>query len=703
VDGRAAAERTEVLVWYSPSAIHFGIIAYDRSPGSIRATVADRDKINDDDRVVIFLDTFNDRRRAFAFGSNALGVQEDGVRSEGGGGGGGGGLGMDRSQDYLFASRGQITDSGYTVEVRIPFKSLRYPGGKEMTWGFNVVRNTPRTGFEDTWSAVKRGSSSFLAQSGFLTGLHDLHRGVVTEIQPFITASASGERLEETGIYERGPIDPDYGANIRLGFTSLAIDGTINPDFSQIEADAGVVNLNERFALFFDERRPFFLEGIELFNTPGSLVYTRRIANPIAGSKITGKFGRFGIAHLTAIDEVPDENDETITRRPLSSITRVRADIGANSLAGATFTNRSMGGAYNRLAEADARFVIGSIYSLDLAAGNSWTLDTAGTRVGRIWSLDFGRTGRSWGFSYDFQGRSEDFEAGLGFVPRVGDINIRASNRLTLFGPPGALFEGITFFGSVNRYWDYSDFGHERPTEGENSLSAFGRLRGGWSYNGSVRFGFVDFKPDFYDGAEVMESGQLVPYVGPDRLNDALELTVSFNTPNWRIGSADVRLSSKDVGIFSEAAAGHEISLRGTVDVRPSPSVRIEGRTTFSRITRARDGSEFGRTIIPRLRVEVQPDRRFFFRAIAEYRSQRRDALRSALTGALLYIDDVISEPNPSDRLRVDLLLSYQPVQGTVAFLGYGSTYEGDRPLTFRQLTRQNDSFFLKLAYQIRR
>jgi len=570
-----------------------------------------------------------------------------------------------------------------------------------MSWGFNVVRAVPRTGFEDTWSGAQRGSTSFLSQSGQLTGLSGIRRGVNTEVQPFVTGQVGGERLDD-GTYQHHDLASDVGVNVRLGFTSLAIDGTINPDFSQVEADAGLVTLNERFALFLDERRPFFLEGIELFNTPGSLVYTRRIENPLAGAKITGKFGRIGIAHLTAVDEVMESDSADITNRPLTAITRLRSDIGSNSLAGVTVTNRFSGAEYNHVAEADARILMGGVYSVDLAAGSSWTRDSTGDRIGRLWSVDVGRTGRSWGFSYELEGRSEDFEARLGFVPRVGDVQARASNRVTLFGPPNAFFEGITLFASVNRYWDYSSFLDRGPVEGQQSLSAFGRIRGGWSYNGSVRLGFVDYDPTFYDGAEVLDNGRLVPYVGPDRLRDAWELSLNMNTPNWRVGSAELRLTRREVGIFAEASDGREFNITGSIDARPSPSIRLEARTSYSRIVRQRDGSEFGRTIIPRLRLEIQPDRRFFFRIIGEYRSERRDAMRSALTGEPLMIDGAASEPSENDRFRVDVLLSYQPNPGTVAFLGFGSSYDGDRPLSFRSLTRQSHAVFLKLAYQFR-
>src|SRR3954451_9117726 len=167
VDGRPAEEETQVLVWYAPDAIQFGIMAHDRSPAAIRSTVADRDNIDNDDHIVLDIDTFHDRRRAFFFGVNPLGSQSDGVRSEGAGqvsslipGS------TDLNPDFTWESKGRITDQGYTVEIRIPFKSLRYPSGEPQIWGFNVTRVVKRTGYTDTWTDVHRASASFLGQEG---------------------------------------------------------------------------------------------------------------------------------------------------------------------------------------------------------------------------------------------------------------------------------------------------------------------------------------------------------------------------------------------------------------------------------------------------------------------------------------------------------------------------------------------------------
>ncbi|HSB54083.1 MAG TPA: DUF5916 domain-containing protein, partial [Gemmatimonadales bacterium] len=392
VDGRPAEESTEVLVWYAPDAIYFGIIAHDKVPAAIRATVADRDNLDNDDHVVLEIDTFHDRRRAFSFAVNPLGAQSDGVRSEGTGQVSGLIPGStDLNPDFIWESKGRITDQGYQVEIRIPFKSLRYPSTEPQSWGFNVTRVVKRTGYTDTWTDVRRANASFLGQEGALGRLHDLKRGVLIEAQPFVTATANGVRNDATGTFDRESVNPDAGLNLRLGFTSFALDATANPDFSQVETDAGQVTLNQRFALFYPEKRPFFLEGIELFGTPQTLVYTRRIGDPKGGVKLTGKFGQLGVAHLTAVDQ-------TDTGNAWFNITRLRRDFGRNSIAGLTFANRDQGDSHNRVLAADFRYVW-SLYYLQFQYGASVTSDAAGSRTAPIWLAEYDRTGRSWGFN----------------------------------------------------------------------------------------------------------------------------------------------------------------------------------------------------------------------------------------------------------------------------------------------------------------
>ena len=698
VDGRPAEDSTVVLVWYSPTAIYFGIMAYDREPGSVRATVSDRDNIGNDDAVTVYLDTFNDRRRAYFFGSNALGVQDDGVRSEGGFTASSMMAGsLDRNPDFIYQTKGERTSFGYVIEMRIPFKSLRYAGGAEQTWGLNIQRVTQRTGYVDTWTDVRRASASFLGQAGTITGIHDIRHGVVTEVQPTLTVDAPGSR-QANGTFTRGDVNPDVGGNVRLGFTNLTIDGTVNPDFSQVESDAGLVTINQRFALFYPERRPFFLEGIELFASPNNLVYTRTIANPLGGAKITGKFGSWTVAHLSAVDEFQNAPNA------FASLTRVRHDLGDNSVAGITVTDRERDGGYNRVLSGDTRLVFGKLYYFAAQLAGSATRDIGGgpSRTAPLWELEVDRTGRAYGFNYKLTGIDQDFTASSGFVPRTGITSAHASNRVSVYGKRGAMIEQATFFNTLQGIWRYQDFLAHAPLEGGVNGNLSLRLRGGWNINSSAGDAFTRFEPTEYAGYMVSGPNGPVPMRLSEGVFGAISGSVNISTPLYQWWNASAKIEGGTSPIFPEAARGHYLSSSMSVSLRPAPQVRLAGTLTYARLLRL-NGSEFGRSVIPRLKLELQPNRALFFRLVSEYRSDRQAELRDATSGGLLLVNGALVPRQETNQLRMDWLVSYEPTPGTVAFLGYGSTLDGEQTLSLRSLQRVNDAFFVKVAYLFRR
>src|SRR6188472_3384926 len=244
-DGVPASDSTEVLIWYAPGAIYFGIRAYE-AHGGVHATLADRDRIDADDFVQILLGTFGDGRQATVFAVNPLGVQSDGALVETGSVRGGNGFTSavvqretaDLSPDYVFDSKGRVTDWGYEVEVRIPFKSLRYQAAQEQTWVLNVTRQVQHSGHEDSWAPARRARASFLGQGGRLVGLTDLHRGLVLDLNPSVTSRTTGAPSPTGWHYQGG--SPEFGGTVRWGISNnLSLTGTTNPDFSQVESDAG--------------------------------------------------------------------------------------------------------------------------------------------------------------------------------------------------------------------------------------------------------------------------------------------------------------------------------------------------------------------------------------------------------------------------------------------------------------------------------
>ena len=224
VDQRPAPDSTEVLVWYSPTALHVGVRAFEPH-GAVRATLADRDRVSADDNVEIHLDTFDERRRALVFVVNPLGVQADGTKSEGGGFIPGSNVSpgqTDLSADFLWQSKGRVTDWGYEVEVRIPFRSLRYPDGGTQRWGLQVVREVQHSGYEQTWTPARRAGASFIAQAGRLVGLRDMRHGQVVELNPELTSTVAGAPCCATGSEDgwRYGNDVQLGGNARWGLGS---------------------------------------------------------------------------------------------------------------------------------------------------------------------------------------------------------------------------------------------------------------------------------------------------------------------------------------------------------------------------------------------------------------------------------------------------------------------------------------------------
>ncbi|MGH7562005.1 MAG: DUF5916 domain-containing protein [Gemmatimonadales bacterium] len=715
VDGRPAEEPTEVRVWYGRDAIYFGIRAREVHGNVVRATRANRDNIASEDHVQILLDTNNDRQIAFLFGVNPLGVQQDGTRSAAFGGGaggfsatGGGFRGMnpldgnvDLNPDYVFESRGRVVDGGYEVEVRIPFKSLRYQDGDEQTWGLHVLRRVQHSGYQDSWAPAVRAAANFLAQAGTLEGLRRLERGLVLEVIPTATARADGAEAPGGGWdYDTGG---ELGGDVRWGLRqNLTLNGTVNPDFSQVEADVGQVLLNERFALFYPEKRPFFLDGLELFDTPNQLVYTRRIVAPKGGLKLAGQLGRTNLATMLAAD------DRAYSWRgghtPLFGIGRMRTALSRSATLGAVLTAREDGPDHSRLAGADLRIYHSRLYYVELQAAQAWTDSAGGSRSGPLLQAVWDRTGRGWGFHYTLQAISPDFDAAAGFVNRTGVLNAAAFNRLSFYGAPAALLQTWSTFIGASRLWSYSDIG-DGPIEGSESLSPSATLRGGWRLGGNLARSFFAYDPGLYGGLTVETGGaggiDTAAFTVPDRERNQWSGSVSVTTPTWRRLTASAGIGIAAIPIFREAVPGRSLRLDASVDLRPTTALRATLQVSRLTLDRTRDDSRFSSETIPRLKVEYQLDRAIFFRFVGQYTARSRAPLEDR-EGRPILVGGVKDAGSELNELRMDWLLSYRPSPGTLVYLGYGSTLEEPGEFRFRDLSRTTDGFFGKVSYLIR-
>src|SRR6185503_5497077 len=241
--------------------------------------------------------------------------------------------------------------------------------------------------------------------------------------------------------------------------SNFVLNGTIKPDFSQVEADATQIAADPRFALFYPEKRPFFVESSDQFNVPNTLVYTRTIVQPDVAAKLTGKLGRADVAALTALDA----GSTTLTgQRPLVDILRVSQSFDLQSNAGLLYSERVGGGRSNRVYGADTHIVFDKLYFAQFQFEQSATTTRGVATSGPLWEAVLDGTARSFGFHYNVLGVAPGFSADNGFVSRTGYVQPNVLNRYTWYGKQGALLERFNMYGTVRGLWNYSDFFNTR-------------------------------------------------------------------------------------------------------------------------------------------------------------------------------------------------------------------------------------------------
>jgi hypothetical protein len=720
-DGIAAEDSTEVLVWYSATAIHFGIRAFEPHE-AVHAALGDRDRIFSDDRVELLIGTFNDGRQAIVLGVNPLGVQMDGTLVENNqarGGGTGSSTNSrelpDLNPDFIFQSKGRLTPYGYEVEVRVPFKSLKYQRADSQTWGFNAVRVVQHSAREDSWAPAQRANASFLRQSGSLRGLTDLRRGLVLDLTPEVTQRTIGEPATVGPSWRYEAERPKIGANVRWGMSNnFTLNGTVNPDFSQIESDASQVTFDPRQALFFAEKRPFFLDGTEFFNTPKNLVYTRRIVQPIAAAKVTGKLSGFSVGVLSAVDGTQGSADGA--GHPVYSIARLQGDIGSRAKLGLTLTDRTEDSRFNRVASVDARRVFAGIYSAQAQYAHSYTrlAPNAPSTNAPLWNAVVSRNGKSFKFRYAFDAVDERFRTQSGFIGRGGIAQGLLDQWYTHYFEPGGVLESITYDPILMYTWRYSALVHqgEAIEKKFHNRIAF-TARGGWSGDVTVMTETFGFDPALYAGYRVLRApGDTAAFTGNPRIGNR-DFGFTLNTPQWKQLSASAFYLWGSDENFLEWAPADIIFAQFNAELRPTERLRITSSYIKQRFVRQTDHTEVQDVRIPRLKLEYQIARPLFVRLVGEYASTEQDALRDdGRTNKPLLLG---GEPSPAfvdGTFRSDFLVSYRPIPGTVFFMGYGAGYADTRddprsftiPRSLRLpgMSLTDNVFYLKASYLYR-
>ena len=729
VDGLPAEDSTEVLVWYSSSAIYFGIKAYE-AHGPVHATLANRDQIDGDDNVELILTPFVHGRQALVFAVNPFGVQEDGTITEGtlvaqqfGIATHAGRPPTDLSPDFVWDSKGQLTPFGYTVVVRIPFRSLKFQSTDPQDWGLNIVRQVQHSGHADTWVATALSASSFLAQSGTLTGLTKLDRGLVVDVNPFTTQKViGGPPTSGADGWHYAVARPQFGSNMRWGITNnLLLNGTYRPDFAEVESDATQVQFDPRNAIAYPEKRPFFLDGLEQFNTPNNLVYTRQIEAPIAAVKLTGKVSGVTVGYMAAQDDegAPIQGGGG---HPLFNILRLQSDIGSASQLGVVATDREDGGTFNRVAGVDSRITFANIYSLALQAAGSTTravgltstgIATNGIQgAGPLWQAHFIRAGRSIGLDYNFIGIDPEFVTGSGFISRNGVANANIDQHWTVYGKPGAFVETFTSDFAVIDTWVYRHLtaGHA-PEDRRWHFTGTATMFGGWQLGAAIYFEIYGYDPSLYANYYLGHIGPhdttFTPYVGQAIIPNT-DYVFTFSTPQFGQFSASILyISGRDENFFewSSADIGNTAL---TVNWRPTDRFRLNGTYSANFYHRHSDGSLVERQLIPRIDAEYQLSRPIFFRLVGQYEATFQDSLRDdSRTNLPIFIHSpgggfTRATAFTLNQFGVQALFAYQPLPGTVAFIGYGNNLTEPVSFHFLTLTRTADSFFVKFSYLFR-
>ena len=716
-DGVAAADSTQILVWYSSNAIYFGIRAYELH-GKPTATLADRDQIFGDDNIQILLGTFHDGKKALMFAVNPLGVQGDGALIEGANVTASGFIGSavvgreqpDLSPDYVFQSRGRVTEWGYEVEVRIPFKSLRYQPKQPQDWSLNVIRQVKHSGFEDSWYPARRDNATFIGQSGNLVALSGMHRGLVMDLNPEATGKTTGALGPSGYKYDTG--NPQIGGNVRWGVTdNLNLNGTIKPDFSQVESDAGQLAFDPRQALFFPEKRPFFLEGSELFQVPQGLIYTRNIVQPVAAVKLTGNASGTDIGILSAVDSKFGGS----TDNPIFNIVRAQKGLGHGSRVGLAYTDRIEGSNFNRVGELDSRLVFKSIYALSLQLAGSHTRVNGVTTTAPLWLSQFTIQHRVWGLRSIFAGISDDFRSQSGFIGRAGIVHSYVDPSWTTYGKPGALLQRFTGDIVVDGIWQYQNFIHGRRIQDQKlHFNGNAALRGGWNIGAGYfveSFGYdsalyADYRLEVPNGAGL----DTIPFVGQPTIGNG-EYLVQIGTPQWKhFSGSGFFLQGHDENFF-EWASADLLLLSMEVSYRPTDRLRNTFDYFWQQVNRRTDGSLVNVGRVARAKVEYQISRPLFVRLVGQYIQDQTDSLRDdSRTNAPILIANpggpgagaTRTQASANNLFHVDALISYQPVPGTVVFAGYGSNMDDADAFRFRGLKRRNDALFVKLSYLFR-
>ena len=667
---------TECLVTFDDDNLYVGFRAHDPEPGRIRAYLADRDTAFLDDSVGFYIDTFNDQRRAFQFRVNPLGVQMDGTVSD-----------VEETEDWswdaIWDSQGQITPGGYVVEIALPLKQIRFPrASQEQTWGFLAQRTYPRSvvhQIRSTWN--NRQQDCQVCQFETVTGFRQLEAGHNLEATPTLTSKRTDARLSLTRPLESGDEDVEAGLSVRWGITpNVSLNAAVNPDFSQVEADFAVLDVNERFALSFPEKRPFFLEGADLFTTAYNAVFTRTVFDPKYGLKLTGKeeanaFGAFLTEDNINALLIPGRESSTVAlldEEVRNGVLRYRRDIGETSTLGVLYAGRDGDDYSNQVYGVDGSVRITPVDTLRFQALGSRTeypRELAGSLgrsadpfEGEAWVGEYAHATRDWMWRLGYNSIADGFRADSGFMPQVGFEEASGQLQRTFWGTKGGWFS--RFIVNVNSSTKDDKDGELLEQDFNVFLTYEGPLQS------VVRLRVLPNNESF---------------LGNEWFNYRHDLLLAIR-PSGHFG-VDLFLRQGEVIDFTNV---RQVDF---VQIQPSFDFRI-GRHLFGDFDHNRQeflthGQRYLKAELTQATLRYHLNVRTFVRAILQYRDVERD-LDLFRPGLPLNAED--------ENFFSQFLFSYKLNPQTVLLAGYSDTYLGNQEI---DLTQRDRTFFLKLGYAV--
>jgi hypothetical protein len=659
----------------------------DPHPESIRAPLAEHDALaNYTDYGGVILDTRNDGKTAIEFLANPRGIQYDAITNDA--------SGEDSSPDFYWDSAARITPTGWTLEIRIPFSSLRYTSADVQTWGILLYRNWPRAfRYQVFNSKLPRGSSCFICHEQKMTGMTGLPSGNHLVLAPYATGAE--QSLPQGGVVGN-PLtrqSPKWEAGLDAKWTpnaNTAIDATLNPDFSQVESDVAQIASNQRFALFYPEKRPFFLEGLELFSTPIQAVYTRTITSPQWGARATGVVDGALYTLLVADDRgggsvvLPGPNASSLVPQDFSSrvaFGRGRKDFGTSFVSFLATDREVEGGGYNRVFGPDFQWrpngddtVTGQFLLSDSQTPDrpdltpEWDGQSLSSHAG---FLDWSHSTRTWDWDLQHLDTGDEFRADLGFVPQVGVRNSSAGLGRSFWLEQGP-------FRRIHPFFKVTD------SEGTDGGLLLRRLDPGIELQG-----LWNSDVTFERRSDRVRAGS--------RLFDADYYVANVQmSPSQRLGDVALAVTSGDDVDFDNQRPARSLSLdlQGTVRPTDHLSLQLNGDRRWLDVSPTGGGPRNARLFtaeVARLKATYSFTSRASLRLIAQRVSTTRD---------LALYDPSLGYAAREEGITSSALFSYKLNWQTVLFLGWSD----DREIALDdQLAPAGRELFFKISYAFQR